>query len=33
MAQKVPFIVAALGRNVDSFVLHIYAALARRNAR
>ena len=22
--QKVPFIVAALGRNVNSFVLHIY---------
>jgi DNA invertase Pin-like site-specific DNA recombinase len=30
MAQKVPFIVAALGRNVDSFVLHIYAALAQQ---
>ena len=29
MAQKVPFIVA-LGRNVDSFVLHIYAALAQQ---
>ena len=30
MAQKVPFIVAALGRNVDSFMLHIYAALAQQ---
>ncbi len=30
MAQKVPFIVAALGKNVDSFVLHIYAALAQQ---
>ena len=30
MAQKVPFIVAALGRNVDSFVLHISAALAQQ---
>ena len=30
MAQKVPFIVAALGRNVDLFVLHIYAALAQQ---
>ena len=30
MAQRVPFIVAALGRNVDSFVLHIYAALAQQ---
>ena len=30
MAQKVPFIVAALGRNVNSFVLHIYAALAQQ---
>ena len=28
MAQRVPFIVAALGRNVDPFMLHIYAALA-----
>ena len=28
MAQKVPFIVTALGKNVDPFTLHIYAALA-----
>jgi DNA invertase Pin-like site-specific DNA recombinase len=30
MAQKVPFVVCALGRNVDPFTLHIYAALAER---
>jgi DNA invertase Pin-like site-specific DNA recombinase len=30
MAQKVPFIVAALGKNVDPFMLHIYAALAQQ---
>jgi DNA invertase Pin-like site-specific DNA recombinase len=30
MAQRVPFIVAALGRNVDPFMLHIYAALAEK---
>ena len=30
MAQRVPFIVAALGRNVDPFMLHIYAALAEQ---
>jgi hypothetical protein len=30
MSHKVPFIVTALGRNVDSFTLHIYAALALR---
>ena len=28
MAQRVPFIVTALGRNVDPFMLHIYAAMA-----
>src|SRR6476661_454942 len=28
MAQKVPFIVTALGKDVDPFTLHIYAALA-----
>ena len=27
---KAPFIVAALGPNVDSFMLHIYAALAEK---
>src|SRR4029077_9162767 len=30
MAQRVPFIVCALGRNVDPFTLHIYAALAQQ---
>ena len=30
MAQRVPFIVAELGRNVDPFMLHIYAALAEQ---
>ena len=30
MAQRVPFIVTALGRNVDPFMLHIYAALAQQ---
>jgi DNA invertase Pin-like site-specific DNA recombinase len=30
MSQKVPFIVTALGRGVDPFMLHIYAALAEK---
>jgi DNA invertase Pin-like site-specific DNA recombinase len=30
MTQRVPFIVAALGRNVDPFMLHMYAALAEK---
>jgi DNA invertase Pin-like site-specific DNA recombinase len=30
MAQRVPFVVAAFGRNVDPFMLHIYAALAQK---
>lgn len=30
MAQRVPFIVAALGLNVDPFMLHIYAAIAEK---
>ena len=30
MAQKVPFIVSALGKNVDPFMLHIYAAVAQQ---
>jgi DNA invertase Pin-like site-specific DNA recombinase len=30
MVQRVPFIVAALGPNVDPFMLHIYAALAEK---
>jgi DNA invertase Pin-like site-specific DNA recombinase len=30
MSQRVPFIVTSLGRNVDPFTLHIYAALAQQ---
>lgn len=30
MAQRVPFIVAELGEDVDPFVLHMYAALAEK---
>jgi DNA invertase Pin-like site-specific DNA recombinase len=30
MAQRVPFIVAELGADVDPFMLHIYAALAQK---
>jgi len=30
MAQRVPFIVAELGRDADPFMLHLYAALAER---
>lgn len=30
MAQKVPFLVAELGPDVDPFVLHLYAALAEK---
>lgn len=30
MAHKVPFIVTALGRGVDTFMLHIYAAVAQQ---
>jgi len=33
MAQRVPFIVTALGPNVDPFTLHIYAALAEQERR
>ena len=33
MVQRVPFIVVALGRNVDPFSLHIYAALAEQERR
>jgi hypothetical protein len=32
MAQRVPFIVAELGTDADPFMLHLYAALARRSA-
>jgi DNA invertase Pin-like site-specific DNA recombinase len=30
MVKRVPFIVAELGPNVDSFMLHVYAALAEK---
>jgi DNA invertase Pin-like site-specific DNA recombinase len=30
MAQRVPFVVAELGPDVDPFILHIYAALAEK---
>jgi len=30
MSKRVPFIVTQLGRNVNSFMLHIYAALAEK---
>ncbi len=30
MSQRIPFIVCALGNNVDPFMLHIYAALAQQ---
>src|SRR3954447_26688086 len=30
MAKRVPFIVAELGRNIDPFMLHIYAAVAEK---
>ncbi|MEY9239155.1 DNA invertase Pin-like site-specific DNA recombinase [Bradyrhizobium japonicum] len=30
MAQRVPFVVAQLGPNVDPFMLHIYAAIAEK---
>jgi DNA invertase Pin-like site-specific DNA recombinase len=33
MAQRVPFIVAELGPDVDPFMLHIYAALAEKERR
>lgn len=33
MAQRVPFIVAALGPDVDPFMLHIYAALGEQERR
>jgi DNA invertase Pin-like site-specific DNA recombinase len=33
MSERVPFIVCALGRNVDPFMLHIYAALAEQERR
>jgi DNA invertase Pin-like site-specific DNA recombinase len=30
MAQRVPFVVAELGPDIDPFILHIYAALAEK---
>jgi DNA invertase Pin-like site-specific DNA recombinase len=33
MSKRVPFMVCALGRNVDPFTLHIYAALAEQERR
>jgi DNA invertase Pin-like site-specific DNA recombinase len=33
MAQRVPFIVAELGDDVDPFLLHIYAAVAEKERR
>ena len=30
MTKRVPFIVAALGKNIDPFMLHVYAALAEK---
>jgi DNA invertase Pin-like site-specific DNA recombinase len=33
MAQKVPFMVAELGRDADPFMLHLYAALAEKERR
>lgn len=33
MTQRVPFIVAELGPNVDPFMLHVYAALAEKERR
>jgi DNA invertase Pin-like site-specific DNA recombinase len=33
VAQRVPFIVAELGRDADPFMLHLYAALAEKERR
>jgi hypothetical protein len=33
MAQRVPFIVAELGRDPNPFMLHLYAALAEKERR
>lgn len=33
MTQRVPFIVAALGKNCDPFMLHLYAAIAEQERR
>jgi hypothetical protein len=31
--EKVPFVVTALGKDVDPFMLHIYAAVAKKNGK
>jgi DNA invertase Pin-like site-specific DNA recombinase len=33
MTHKVPFLVAALGRDADPFMLHLYAVLAEQERR
>src|SRR5262249_24865806 len=33
MAQRVPFIVAELGRDADPFMLHLFAAMAEKERR
>ena len=33
MAQRVPFMVAELGRDADPFMFHLYAALAEKERR
>src|SRR4051794_9720922 len=33
MSQRVPFVVAELGADVDPFMLHIYAAMAEKEHR
>ena len=33
MAKQIPFLVAELGPNVESFTLHLYAALAEKERR
>ena len=33
MVQRVPFLVAELGVDVDPFMLHVYAALAEKERR
>lgn len=33
MSQRVPFVVAELGRDADPFLLHLYAALAQQESR
>jgi DNA invertase Pin-like site-specific DNA recombinase len=33
MVQRVPFLIVELGADVDSFMLHVYAALAEKERR